>query len=1133
MQKAIILLLITGFWFGINRNPVVAQSNAPTNLSGTAPAYNRVVLTWKDNSTNETKFEIERNNFATFTKIGEVAANATTYTDNTTGGGTYRVRAVFATGASGYSNEFSITTPPEPPGAPTGLVTAVQSSNSIKLTWNNGAGGTATDYQVERGSNAGGAFTLLQIVAYSRTPTFTDNSVTGGNQYCYRVRARASGGSSDYSAVSCATPPLTATNVKNVAAQALSSSSIKLTWDRFGKETGIGIERRTGQTGSWSRIASTLADGGEYTDNGLNSNTEYCYRIAEDGHDYSSIACATTQQSVPSAPARLTASAVSSSQINLQWADLSDNESNFQIERASSATAPFSKIADVGANTTTFSDQNLSASTQYCYRIRAVNSAGASGYSDSQCATTQAPPVGAPTNLAATATSTTQINLTWTGVAGAASYQLERSPNGNDSWTKVADPAGNATSYSDGSLTPNTRYYYRLRAVIGGNTGPYSNVADALTPDTPPAAPARLTITATTYNQVSLQWADLSGNETGFQIERSPDGTSWTNVGDAGANSTTYTDPTVQTQTHYYYRVRAVNGAGPSDVSNVVDTTTPVGPPAAPQNLAAKATSTTQIALTWTAVANADNIVIERSPNGNDNWSQIQSVAGNTTSYTDTGLTPNVRYYYRIRATNGSGTGVNSNVADAITPDVPPATPARLTATVISATQINLAWADLSSNEASFAIEQSPDGVTWTKVGDAPANATTFQHTGLSPNTKYYYRIQAVNAAGPSGYSNTVDATTPDVPPSAPTNLVATPTLATQITLVWVDGSANETGFEIERSDSQTGTFTKIGEVGANVTTFDDKGLKSATPYCYRVLAKNSIGSSAYSPVACATTPDVPPAAPARLTATAVSTSLINLTWADLSTNESGFEIERSISATGTFTKVGDAPANATTYEDRNLTDNTAYCYRIRAKNAAGPSAYTDPACATTPLAPPATPTNLVAQVFDYDQIKLTWAALGATAVTVVIERAINPNGPFTEIKQQPASQATYIDMGLQEFTTYYYRIKAVNAAGSSAYSNVATARVEEVIIAVEDELETHTTLFVSQRSLHVITNWFTTAQTTLHLQTADGQIVLTDNRKVRPADRWDYNLDSLPTGLYIITIVADGRKLAKRILLP
>ncbi|MVM39319.1 hypothetical protein GO730_20045 [Spirosoma sp. HMF3257] len=84
--------------------------------------------------------------------------------------------------------------------------------------------------------------------------------------------------------------------------------------------------------------------------------------------------------------------------------------------------------------------------------------------------------------MVAVAASTTQINLTWTGVSGATSYQLERSPNGNDSWTKIADPAGSATNYSDAGLTPNTRYYYRLRAVISGNNGPYSNVTNATTP---------------------------------------------------------------------------------------------------------------------------------------------------------------------------------------------------------------------------------------------------------------------------------------------------------------------------------------------------------------------------------------------------------------------------------------------------------------------------------------------------------------------------------------------------------------------------------------------------------------------------------------------------------------------------
>ncbi|QKZ13136.1 fibronectin type III domain-containing protein [Spirosoma sp. KUDC1026] len=1128
----------TRYWllglFLATASRLLAQSNAPTSLTGTAPAYNQVVLTWKDNSMGETKFEIERNNFTTFTKIGEVVGNVTTYTDNTVGGGTYRVRAILATGApTTYSNEFTISTPPQPPTTPTSLAATAESSNSIKLTWNNGSGGTPTDYQIERGTASGGPFSLLQTVTYSRTPTFTDNSAVGGTQYCYRIRARNSGGSSNYTTPVCATPPLAPTSVNNLKAAAISSSSIKLTWDRYGKEISLSIERRMGQTGSWSRVGAATSDGGEYTDNGLSGGTEYCYRIAEEGHNYSGIACATTGASAPNAPARLTATAVSSSQINLQWADISDNETGFQIERASSVTGTFSKIADVGANTTMFSDQNLTASTQYCYRIRTVNAAGTSGYTDVQCATTPAPPVGAPQNLVATAASTTQINLTWTGVTGANSYQLERSPNGNDNWSKITDPAGSATSYSDPNLTPNTRYYYRIRAVISGTAGPYSNVTNALTPDAPPAAPARLTATAASFSQITLSWADLSANETGFQLERSTDGTTFSKVADLAANITTYSDQNLSPQTRYYYRIRAVNAAGNSDYSNVADATTPVGPPAAPQSLSAVATSTTQINLTWNAVATATNILIERSPNGTDGWSQIASVAGNVTTYADQGLNQNTRYYYRIRAVNASGNGPYSTVASAVTPDAPPTAPARLTATPASFSQINLSWADLSANESGFQIERSANGTDgWNKIADVAANVTTYADQNLSPRTRYYYRIRAVNAAGNSSYSNAADATTPDAPPAAPTRLTATAVSNSQINLSWTDGSDNETGFELERSPDGT-TWTKVADLPANATTYQNTGLTPNVWYYYRVRAVNAVGQSAYSNIADTSTPDVPPAAPARLTATTTSPTQVTLAWADLSNNESGFDIERGSSATGTFTKVADVPANATTYTDQNLADNTAYCYRVRAKNAAGNSAYTDVICVTTPLAPPAMPVNLTAQVFDYDQIQLNWSLPSASTNLVLIERSTNPTSGFVEIGQRPASQTSYIDAGLQEYTTYYYRIRATNAAGNSGYSNVASARVEEVIIAIEDEFIAQTALIVHNQNLIINTSWQRVSDASLQLLTASGQTVLTDQRRIKSEDSWQYNLSARPAGVYILRIVADGRVFAKRFLLP
>jgi len=93
---------------------------------------------------------------------------------------------------------------------------------------------------------------------------------------------------------------------------------------------------------------------------------------------------------IPNAPSSLSASAISSSQINLTWQDNSTNETSFKLERATSAAGPFSQIATPGSNTTSYSDSGLAPSTTYYYRVRASNSAGDSSYSNTANATTQA-----------------------------------------------------------------------------------------------------------------------------------------------------------------------------------------------------------------------------------------------------------------------------------------------------------------------------------------------------------------------------------------------------------------------------------------------------------------------------------------------------------------------------------------------------------------------------------------------------------------------------------------------------------------------------------------------------------------------------------------------------------------------
>ena len=161
---------------------------------------------------------------------------------------------------------------------------------------------------------------------------------------------------------------------------------------------------------------------------------------------------------------------------------------------------------------------------------------------------------------------------------------------------------------------------------------------------------------------------------------------------------------------------------------------------------------------------------------------------------------------------------------------------------------------------------------------------------------------------------------------------------------------------KIERATALAGPYTLITTTAANATTYNSTGLTAGTAYFYRVSATNAIGDSATITATATTQGTAPtiPSTPTQLTATAVSTSQINLAWTDNSTNETGFKIERAPALTGPYTLVTTTAANATTSSSTGLTISTPYFYRVSATNALGDSA-TITANATTLAADPAT----------------------------------------------------------------------------------------------------------------------------------------------------------------------------------
>jgi hypothetical protein len=185
--------------------------------------------------------------------------------------------------------------------------------------------------------------------------------------------------------------------------------------------------------------------------------------------------------------------------------------------------------------------------------------------------------------------------------------------------------------------------------------------------------------------------------------------------------------------------------------------------------------------------------------------------------------------------------------------------------------------------------------------------------------------------------------------PNAPSNLGATAVSSQQIDLAWTDNSSDEDGFKVERKTGAGGTYAQVGQVGANETSFQDTGLEATTTYYYRVRAYSTAGHSAYSNEANATTPGVTiPDAPSGLSATTVSQSQIDLAWTDNSNDEDGFSIERKTGAGGTYEEIDTVDAGTTMYEDTGLVPSTTYYYRVCAYNAAGSSAYSNEANATT-----------------------------------------------------------------------------------------------------------------------------------------------------------------------------------------
>lgn len=685
----------------------------------------------------------------------------------------------------------------------------------------------------------------------------------------------------------------------------------------------------------------------------------------------------------PPAPTDLSAAVAPGPVVNLAWQDRSSNETGFEIQRRRGAD-PFETLAILGPNVTSFADQAVGAGP-YTYRIRSFAKVLAftrySGFSPEASATVVIALVPAPpTDLLAKVLSSTQIALSWNDASGnEGGFKVERSTGGGP-WAVVGTVGAGVTSFTDSGLTPGT-HNYRVRAYLsfGGMThySAYSNeAAVTLTVSLAPPPPSDLTAVVISGTKVKVLWQDNAEGETGFKLERQVGGGAWTQLATVGANVTSYTDDGLTTGTIYAYRLRAYDTVLAmvfySGYSNVASATPRLMlGPAPPTELTARA-GNLSVELAWVDNATTEAGFKIEASSGGGAWSEIATVTAGTTTYTHTGLAPGVAQRYRVRAYGGGLLGATlysaySNEATA-TPilllTLAPAAPSGLTAQAAGPAGITLGWTDNAGNEAGVEVERRAPGGAFERVAVLGADETAWTDGGLSPTTAYTYRVRSyrimLGSTYRSAYSNEAAATTGQLPaPPAPAGLQALSSAPGEIRLTWLDSSADETGFELERCQ-EAGAYAVIAHLPAGGYTYTDAGLGAGVTYGYRVRAYRSEGTTTYysaysNEVRTAVPIPPPPAAPSGLTAAQASETAVTLVWQDNSSNETGFGIERK-DAGGEFGLVGTVGMGQTSFRDERVSPGTGYAYRVRAFSAWGYSAYSAEVSAATPGMTPATP---------------------------------------------------------------------------------------------------------------------------------------------------------------------------------
>ena len=555
---------------------------------------------------------------------------------------------------------------PAIPAAPRVTIGNSSASGKPQLTW--AAVDGAAKYEIYRSTQQSTGYSLLGTTT---STSYVNTSAAAGITYYYKVCAVNSAGTSAYSNIvsgraKAAIPAAPRVTIGNSSA----SGKPQLTWAAVDGAAKYEIYRSTQQSTGFTLLGTTTST--NYVNTGAAVGKTYYYKVRALNVDgaagaYSSTVSGAAKAVAPAAPT-VTMTYSDGGKPKLTWSAVS-GATSYRVYRSESRGTGYSLLGTT--TSTSYVNTGAAVGKTYYYRVKAVNSAGTSAYSNIVSGTARTPAPAAPVLKGGTSSASGKPQLTWAAVNGAAKYDVYRSNSADGTFSKVGST--DKTTYVNTGAVKGVTYFYKIRAVGASGASGFSNTV-AIHVAGVVKAPAAVVLSGIKADAagITVTWKTTANADTYNVLRRDASNTAWKVIA-RGVSGTSYKDTTVARGVMYSYTVQGVAAdgvtTGPYDTtgkSAKVTASASTTPGYVTMKDARRVTIGEKgILLTWTTATNAKTYNVYRAANPPKSGDTLRPVPASkwvlvakkvgALSWKDTTGTSGTTYAYMVRGVAADG----------------------------------------------------------------------------------------------------------------------------------------------------------------------------------------------------------------------------------------------------------------------------------------------------------------------------------------------------------------------------------------------------------------------------------------------------------------------------------------------